>query len=115
VRHRAKLNVSQWFAISVRLAGFRRHCRCRRGKTPRWWWLAFIPSVIMMTLFSPDPVYLVSVGVGVWGPGHPVMWGWAIVKFRVVIGIGHAGTLISAILFLLRQKMAHLLNRAAKP
>ena len=58
--------------------------------------------------------YLMSVGVGVWGPGHPVMWGWAIVNFVWWIGIGHAGTLISAILFLLRQRWRTSINRAAE-
>src|SRR5882672_8134723 len=51
------------------------------GKTPKWWWQAFVPSVIMMTVCFSMVIYLVSVGVGVWGPGHPVMWGWAIVNF----------------------------------
>ena len=48
--------------------------------------------------------YQISTGVGVWGNNHPVMWGWDIVNFVWWIGIGHAGTLISAILFLLRQR-----------
>src|ERR671921_1517482 len=58
--------------------------------------------------------YLVSTGVGVWGPGHPTMWGWAIINFVWWIGIGHAGTLISAILFLLRQRWRTGVNRAAE-
>ena len=45
---------------------------------------------------------------------HPVMWGWAIVNFVCWIGIGHAGTLISAILFLLRQRWRTSINRAAE-
>src|SRR5580692_5734934 len=84
------------------------------GKTPAWWWMCFVPSVIMMTLCFSMILYLMSVGVGVWGPGHPVMWGWAIVNFVWWIGIGHAGTLISAILFLLRQKWRTSINRAAE-
>jgi len=84
------------------------------GKTPAWWWMAFIPSVIMMTVCFSMILYLMSVGVGVWGPGHPVMWGWAIVNFVWWIGIGHAGTLISAILFLLRQRWRTSINRAAE-
>ena len=46
----------------------------------------------------------VTQGIGTWGNNNPVGWGWAIVNFVFWIGIGHAGTLISAILFLLRQK-----------
>ena len=52
--------------------------------------------------------YLVWEGVGVWGLNQPVGWGWAIVNFVFWVGIGHAGTLISAILFLFRQKMAYI-------
>jgi molybdopterin-containing oxidoreductase family membrane subunit len=52
--------------------------------------------------------------VGVWGLNHPVAWGWAIVNFVFWIGIGHAGTLISAILFLLRQKWRCSINRTAE-
>ena len=58
--------------------------------------------------------YLISTGVGVWGLNHPIAWGWAIVNFVWWIGIGHAGTLISAILFLLRQKWRTSINRAAE-
>ena len=41
-------------------------------------------------------LYLMSTGVGVWGQGHPVMWGWDIINFVWWVGVGHAGTLISA-------------------
>ena len=58
--------------------------------------------------------YLISTGVGVWGLNHPIAWGWAIVNFVFWIGIGHAGTLISAVLFLLRQKWRTSINRAAE-
>jgi Ni/Fe-hydrogenase subunit HybB-like protein len=84
------------------------------GKTPMWWWIAFIPSVLLAGMLLCMLAYLVSTGVGVWGPGHPVMWGWAIINFVWWIGIGHAGTLISAILFLLRQKWRTAVNRAAE-
>lgn len=84
------------------------------GKTPKWWWPAFIVSVVMMCLCFAMVTYLMSTGVGVWGLGHPVMWGWAIVNFVWWIGIGHAGTLISAILFLLRQRWRTGVNRAAE-
>ncbi|MDB6067758.1 MAG: hydrogenase [Pedosphaera sp.] len=84
------------------------------GKTPLWWWCALAPSVVLMITCFTMVIYLLSTGVGVWGPGHPVMWGWAIVNFVWWIGIGHAGTLISAILFLLRQKWRTSINRAAE-
>ena len=53
-------------------------------------------------------VNLLFVGIGVWGPNVPVGWGFDIINFVWWIGIGHAGTLISAILLLLRQAVAHL-------
>src|SRR6266545_2565607 len=84
------------------------------GKTPKWWWYAFIPSVLMFGMMWSMIFYLMSTGVGVWGLGQPVMWGWAIINFVWWIGIGHAGTLISAILFLLRQRWRTGVNRAAE-
>ena len=84
------------------------------GRAPRWWWVAFIPSVLAMLLLGAMLVYQISTGVGVWGNNHPVMWGWDIINFVWWIGIGHAGTLISAILFLLRQRWRTAVNRAAE-
>ncbi len=84
------------------------------GKTPTWWWCAFVPSFLAMLMLFCLIGYLIGTGVGIWGPGHPVMWGWAIVNFVWWIGIGHAGTLISAILFLLRQRWRTSINRAAE-
>jgi molybdopterin-containing oxidoreductase family membrane subunit len=86
---------------------------CERP-APRWWWWAFAASVAAMTVCFAMIAYLVSTGVGVWGLGGPVMWGWAIVNFVWWIGIAHAGTLISAILFLLRQRWRTAVNRTAE-
>ncbi|MBD3166422.1 hydrogenase [bacterium] len=58
--------------------------------------------------------YLIWNGIGVWGVNNPVGWGWAIVNFVWWVGIGHAGTLISAILHLLRQKWRTSINRFAE-
>jgi Ni/Fe-hydrogenase subunit HybB-like protein len=84
------------------------------GKAPLWWWAAFIPSFGFMCLLGAMLFYQATTGVGVWGDMHPVMWGWDIINFVWWIGIGHAGTLISAILFLLRQKWRTGVNRAAE-
>jgi len=84
------------------------------GKTPRWWWIAFVISFLTAGMCFSMIGYLIVTGVGVWGLNQPVMWGWAIVNFVWWIGIGHAGTLISAILFLLRQKWRTSINRAAE-
>ena len=58
--------------------------------------------------------YLVWQGVGIWGNANPVFWGWPIVNFVFWVGIGHAGTLISAILYLFRQKWRTSINRYAE-
>src|SRR5260370_25422032 len=58
--------------------------------------------------------YLLLYGVGIWGINIPVGWGWAIVNFVWWIGIGHAGTLISAILLLLHQSWRNSINRFAE-
>ena len=84
------------------------------GKAPKWWWAAFIPSVTLLGLLGAMLFYQITTGVGVWGNHHPTMWGWDIINFVWWIGIGHAGTLISAILFLLRQRWRTAVNRAAE-
>jgi molybdopterin-containing oxidoreductase family membrane subunit len=84
------------------------------GKTPAWWWAAFIPSFLCLCMLVSALLYKGSVGVGTWGNNAPVAWGWDIINFVWWIGIGHAGTLISAILFLLRQRWRTAVNRAAE-
>jgi molybdopterin-containing oxidoreductase family membrane subunit len=81
---------------------------------PAWWWPAFIISVCVMLLMFTLIAYLISTGIGVWGLNQPAGWAWDITNFVFWIGIGHAGTLISAILFLLRQKWRTSINRAAE-
>ncbi len=84
------------------------------GKAPKWWWMAFIPSFLAMSMLGTMLIYKTTTGVGLWGNNHPTMWGWDIINFVWWIGIGHAGTLISAILFLLRQKWRTAVNRSAE-
>ena len=84
------------------------------GKTPTWWWIAFGISFPTMIMCFVMITYLISTGIGVWGVNHPVMWAWGITNFVWWIGIGHAGTLISAILLLLRQRWRTSINRAAE-
>jgi len=83
-------------------------------KTPLAWWAAFAVSVTLAGVLFAMITYLVTTGIGVWGLNVPVDWGWAIVNFVFWVGIGHAGTLISAILFLLRQKWRTSINRFAE-
>jgi Ni/Fe-hydrogenase subunit HybB-like protein len=89
-------------------------CKIMEDKTPGWWWPAFAVSVTLMMVMFGCIAYLISTGVGVWGLNQPVAWAWDITNFVFWIGIGHAGTLISAILFLLRQKWRTSINRTAE-
>ena len=83
-------------------------------KTTRAWYLGFGVSVAILMNLGAMIGYLVFTGVGVWGNNIPVGWGWPIVNFVFWIGIGHAGTLISAILCLFRQKWRTSINRASE-
>jgi molybdopterin-containing oxidoreductase family membrane subunit len=78
------------------------------------WWLALGLFGLMLMMFLYAASYLLIVGVGIWGIDIPVAWGFAIVNFVWWIGIGHAGTLISAILLLLHQKWRTSINRFAE-
>lgn len=91
-----------------------RICGIVENRQPFIWWVLFVPAVALFLCLVFTLVYLVSTGVGVWGNNQPVAWGWAIVNFVFWIGIGHAGTLISAILFLTRQKWRTSVNRASE-
>jgi hypothetical protein len=84
------------------------------GRTPRWWWPAFLVSATVALVGVAMILYLAITGVGVWGNNIPVGWGWDITNFVFWVGIGHAGTLISAILFLFRQKWRTSINRFAE-
>ncbi|MCC6147275.1 MAG: polysulfide reductase NrfD [Anaerolineaceae bacterium] len=86
----------------------------RVRKISRGWWVgAFLAFLGTMLLFYAI-TYLFIQGVGIWGINVPVGWGFAIVNFVWWIGIGHAGTLISAILLLFRQEWRTSINRFAE-
>jgi molybdopterin-containing oxidoreductase family membrane subunit len=84
------------------------------SSTPLWWWLTFLPCAALAIFGLLCIGYQISNGVGVWGENKTVGWAWDITNFVFWIGIGHAGTLISAILFLTRQKWRTSINRAAE-
>jgi Ni/Fe-hydrogenase subunit HybB-like protein len=85
----------------------------RRG-TPRGWYFGFAIAFALLMLLTYAIFWLFAIGVGIWGINIPVGWGFAIVNFVWWIGIGHAGTLISAILLLLRQRWRTSINRFAE-
>ncbi|MCX6845423.1 MAG: polysulfide reductase NrfD, partial [Verrucomicrobia bacterium] len=92
-----------------------RICGVLENRQPLLWWLLFIPSALIALIgVGGGLTYLVSSGVGVWGMTNRVFWGWDITNFVFWIGIGHAGTLISAVLFLTRQNWRTSINRAAE-
>src|SRR6185295_8082225 len=78
------------------------------------WWALFLPALAGSGLLLTCIVYLEWRGVGVWGNNQPVGWAFDIINFVWWIGIGHAGTLISAILLLLQQKWRTSINRFAE-
>ena len=80
-------------------------------RPPRAWYIAFACALAMLTGFLGAIGWLVWTGIGVWGNMIPVAWAFDIVNFVFWIGIGHAGTLISAILFLLRQSWRTAVDR----
>jgi molybdopterin-containing oxidoreductase family membrane subunit len=82
--------------------------------TPRWWLLGTAISFLVVMMFLYAVTVLFAKGVGIWGVNIPVGWGFAIVNFVWWIGIGHAGTLISAILLLFRQEWRTSINRFAE-
>src|SRR3981189_3736979 len=73
-------------------------------KTPLFWWAAFTIAGSVAMRLMVAATWLFLKGTGIWGITAPVMWGFAIINFVWWIGIGHAGTLISAILLLFQQK-----------
>jgi len=78
-------------------------------------WIVGFAAMFMVTMMLLYALgYLFLRGVGIWGINIPVGWGFAIVNFVWWIGIGHAGTLISAILLLLRQTWRNSINRFAE-
>ncbi len=91
-----------------------RICGIVENPQPKGWWFIVVPCAALVAVMVFCFTYLVSTGVGVWGPNHPVAWGWDITNFVFWIGIGHAGTLISAILYLTRQKWRTAVNRSAE-
>jgi Ni/Fe-hydrogenase subunit HybB-like protein len=71
-------------------------------------------SSVLLVIFTAVVIYLLLTGVGIWGIDIPVCWSWSITDFVWWVGIGHAGTLISAILLLLHQKWRTSINRIAE-
>jgi molybdopterin-containing oxidoreductase family membrane subunit len=90
-------------------------CRiAERPKAPLVWYVSFFAAAFWLGILGVMILYLFWEGLGVWGVNNPAGWGLAIVNFVFWVGIGHAGTLISAILYLLRQRWRTSINRFAE-
>ena len=83
-------------------------------KPPLGWYIFLAGSMALTSLLGVSIGWLFWEGTGIWGNNIPVAWAWPIVNFVFWVGIGHAGTLISAVLFLFRQKWRTSINRAAE-
>lgn len=83
-------------------------------RTPVGWYVAFSVAFLLVMVFLASVAWLLTKGIGIWGNNVPVGWGFDIVNFVWWIGIGHAGTLISAILLLFRQEWRTSINRFAE-
>ena len=83
-------------------------------RTPLGWYLGFLTALALAGLLLVSLTYLVVKGIGIWGNNIPVAWAFDITNFVWWIGIGHAGTLISAILLLLKQTWRTSINRFAE-
>ncbi|MDB4971929.1 MAG: Molybdopterin oxidoreductase, partial [Myxococcaceae bacterium] len=88
--------------------------RVTETAAPRGWWILFLSAAAFTGVLGLAIGYLAWTGIGVWGNNSPVAWAWDITNFVWWIGIGHAGTLISAVLFLFRQKWRTSINRFAE-
>lgn len=95
--------------ISGRISGI-----VLKGRLPRFFWLAFFAAFLLVLCFFASVGWMVTQGVGTYGIDIPVAWGTMIANFVWWVGIGHAGTLISAVLLLFRQDWRASINRFAE-
>ncbi len=84
------------------------------GKANKSWWIVFTIASVAFLWGLGCIVYTISTGIGVWGLNKTINWAWDITNFVWWVGIGHAGTLISAVLLLFRQKWRMGINRSAE-
>ncbi|SDW15326.1 NrfD/PsrC family molybdoenzyme membrane anchor subunit [Aequorivita viscosa] len=84
------------------------------GKANKSWWISFTIALVAFLWGLGCIIYTVSTGIGTWGLNKTIGWAWDITNFVWWVGIGHAGTLISAVLLLFRQKWRMAVNRSAE-
>jgi len=84
------------------------------GRPTSLWWVGFLVAFAALAAGVASVAYQIKVGIGTWGLNRTVGWGFDITNFVFWVGIGHAGTLISAVLLLLRQRWRTSINRSAE-
>jgi molybdopterin-containing oxidoreductase family membrane subunit len=84
------------------------------GRANKQWWIVFSIALAAFLWGVGCIIYTISTGIGTWGLNRTVNWAWDITNFVWWVGIGHAGTLISAVLLLFRQKWRMAINRSAE-
>ncbi len=84
------------------------------GRANKQWWIVFTIALVAFLWGVGCIIYTISTGIGTWGLNRTVNWAWDITNFVWWVGIGHAGTLISAVLLLFRQKWRMAINRSAE-
>ena len=89
-------------------------CAAMESRPSALWWAGFLAALSLLALGLAAVSYQIATGIGTWGLNRTVGWAFDITNFVFWIGIGHAGTLISAILFLFRQRWRTSVNRAAE-
>jgi molybdopterin-containing oxidoreductase family membrane subunit len=89
-------------------------CRSIEGKAPKGWYMLMAVAGLMALWGIGCILYLIGTGIGTWGLNNTVDWAWDITNFVWWVGIGHAGTLISAVLLLFRQRWRMAINRSAE-
>jgi Ni/Fe-hydrogenase subunit HybB-like protein len=99
----------------ISMAGLDDHVRhLSESKPPRAWYIAIAASILLALVGVAAIGYMVSTGIGTMGNNDPVVWGFLIINFVFWVGIGHAGTLISVILYLFRQRWRNAIARTAE-
>jgi molybdopterin-containing oxidoreductase family membrane subunit len=89
-------------------------CKPIEDKAPKMWYILFGIALVIGLYGVGCIFYLLGTGIGVWGLNKTIGWAWDITNFVWWVGIGHAGTLISAVLLLFRQKWRMAINRSAE-
>jgi molybdopterin-containing oxidoreductase family membrane subunit len=108
--HEAVIGPNQTYgSVTDRIANI-----CLTKDAPIFWYAGLLAGLMLAGGLAHGSVWLFLNGVGIWGVNNPVGWGFAIINFVWWIGIGHAGTLISAILLLFRQDWRTSINRFAE-